>query len=378
MPSLLQPARLLPLFTATAMTLAVMLPATLLPQASAQNGGSITGQLQFAEGDYRVSVGDTLGLTVYNQPDLTSTGVVVRPDGMASFTGIGELLVAGKTVHQVTNMVSEELRELVKDPHVSLNVTDMKAPIVYLAGAVLHPGMLQSGSPSSLQSSSGTDTSHLQTQSGGSSTTTKMDFRLSSILSAAGGVTMDADLNNVVVTRDGAPFRNVNLWNMLRTGDASQDLMLQSGDSVYIPKLAEQALDDTSYKLLLNSTIGPRTFPIRIIGEIKNPGILDLVGTSPFLNSAIAKGGGYSPSANKRLVAIRRFTGETKFSTLFVDPNKFDFVLHPNDVIYISELKIYKTGRFAEEVSRILSPFNTLSSTAFSYALLKNNSNNRN
>lgn len=182
---------------------------------------------------------------------------------------------------------------------------------------------------------------------------------------------MEADLSRVKVTRgDGSEVIKVNLWNMLKHGSNAEDVVLQSGDSVEIPTLQAMALSDEEYTLLLSSSIGPGTFPVRVIGEVDKPGVYELDGTSPLLNSAIAKAGGYKPGANKKVIAIRRFSGETNLSTLHVDPNKMDFTLRPNDVVYITEQKIYKSGRYFENVAKILSPFTNASSAVLGYALL--------
>lgn len=340
----------------------VVLSTGFMPFAAAD---ALTGQLQFAEGTYRINVGDILSVNVYNQNDLSSTGILVRSDGNATFNGVGELHVAGKTVREATQLLESQVQELVREPRVSLTVSESKPPSVYLAGAVMRPGMLQNVAGSNTGS-----TTEGSTNNSSSGKASQIDFRLSSVLSAAGGVKLSADLANVMVSRNGEPFKTVNLWPMLKQGDNDADLMLQNGDSVYIPELPEQALDDATYRLLLTSAIGPKTFPVRIIGEVKTPGVYELNGTSPFLNSVIAKGGGYNYGANRKVVALRRFTGEEKFSTLTIDPSRNDFMLRPNDVIYVSEMKSYKAGRFSENVSKILSPFTNVASAFVGFALL--------
>jgi polysaccharide export outer membrane protein len=327
----------------------------------------LTGQLQFAEGTYRINVGDVLSVNVYNQSDLSSSGILVRSDGNASFNGVGELQVAGKTIREASQLLEGQVQELVKEPRVTLTVSESKPPSVYLAGAVMRPGMLQNLGGSA----AGGATAEGGNSSGGGKAN-QMDFRLSSVLSASGGVKLSADLANVMVSRNGQPFKTVNLWPMLKQGDTDADLMLQNGDSVYIPELPEQALDDATYRLLLTSAIGPKTFPVRIIGEIKTPGVYELSGASPFLNSVIAKGGGYNSGANRKVVALRRFTSEDKFSTLMIDPNHHDFMLRPNDVIYISELKSFQAGRYGENVSKIMSPFTSLTSAFIGLSILGN------
>lgn len=364
----------LPLTLSLAVLLAVFACLSMAPSARAS---SLTGQLQFAEGTYKINVGDLLSINVYNQPDLSHNSILVRADGNASFNGIGEVQVAGKTIREVTYLLESQMRELVREPRITLTVTESKPPTVYLAGAVIRPGMLQANgggnqSAPSLDSSTSTSSSSSSNNNsnGGSASTGRMDFRLSSVLAMGGGVKLNADLANVMITRDGMPYKTVNLWSLLKEGNNEADIMLQNGDSVYIPELPEQALDDETYNLLLSSSIGPRIFPVRIIGEVKNPGVYELNGQSPYLNSAIAKGGGYIPGANRKVVAVRRFTAKDKFATLTIDPNKHDFTLRPNDVIYISELKIYKAGRFGEAASRVLAPFTSAASTVFGFALL--------
>ena len=328
---------------------------------------TLSGRLQFAEGTYRINVGDVLSMNVYNQNDLSSAGILVRADGNASFNGLGELHVAGKTIREATELLESQVRELVREPRITLTVTESHPPSIYLAGAVMHPGMLQNYNSGSSAGSGDTSTS--TGNSGGKAN--QMDFRLSSVLAASGGVKLNADLANIMITRDGQAFKTVNLWTMLKQGDTENDLMLQNGDAVYIPELPEQALDDPTYRLLLTSAIGPKTFPVRVLGEVKTPGVYEMTGTSPFLNSLIAKGGGYNPGANKKVIALRRFTSEDKFSTLMINPTQHDFMLRPNDVIYVSELKTYQLGRYNDNVSKILSPFTNISSAFISFSLVR-------
>jgi polysaccharide export outer membrane protein len=331
---------------------------------------ALTGQLQFAEGTYRINVGDVLSVNVYNQTDLSSSGILVRSDGNATFNGVGEMHVAGKTIREASQLIESQVQELVRDPRISLTVSESKPPSVYLAGAVMRPGMLQNlGGSSSSGTTSESGSSASNTSSGGGKAN-QMDFRLSNVLSASGGVKLNADLANIMISRNGEAFKTVNLWPMLRQGDTDADLMLQNGDSVYIPELPDQALDDATYKLLLTSAIGPKTFPVRVLGEIKTPGVYELNGNSPYLNSVIAKSGGYNSGANRKVVALRRFTAEDKFSTLNIDPSRHDFVLRPNDVIYISELQAFKTGRYSENVAKIMSPFTSLTSAFIGLSIL--------
>jgi polysaccharide biosynthesis/export protein len=350
-------------------------------QANAESIPELRAQLNASQSVYRIAPGDSLSINVYNQGDLSGAGIVVRPDGYASFNGIGEVSVAGKTVQEVTNLLERRLKDLVREPIVSITVTDSRAPVIALSGAVMHPGVLQPGLFPISGSATSNDSSNMSSGSNGSSSNTisKMDYRLSSVLASAGGVQLSADLSNVQIMREGQPSLTTDLWKLIRNGDMTQDVMLQNGDTVYVPVLADNVLDDAAYQMLLRSGIGPRTFPVRVIGYAAHPGVYDLNGTSPYLDTAIAKAGGFNVGANRKKIALRRFSSETKFSTIAVDPNKTDFMLRPNDVIYVAELTSSKSGHFMENVSKILSPFTSVTSTILNYSILNRayNGNNK-
>ncbi|MBX2861693.1 MAG: polysaccharide biosynthesis/export family protein [Vampirovibrio sp.] len=346
-----------PTFQKLACLLAAVCLVILAPfQAHAE---ALQGSIEFTDGNYRVGAGDVLSVFVYHQKDLSQTGILVRPDGLASFNGIGEVEVAGRTVSELNKILTKELAELVISPRVSVNIDKMKPGTVFLAGAVTHPGMYQ-----------------LDPNAAGSKTDgaiSRSQLRLSNILSNAGGVKMSADLTKVQVRRGDTVVRTVDLWKLLQNGAGSSDVYLQSGDTVFVPQLPQMAMSDAQYELLLQSSIGPKSFPVRVIGEVKTPGVYRLQGDSPFLNSAVAKAGGYKESANQKVVAIRRFANENDMTTLFVDPQKLDVTLRPNDVLYISEAKVYKAGKFMDSVNRILSPFTSLGTTALGFSVVNGN-----
>ena len=54
-----------------------------------------------------------------------------------------------------------------------------------------------------------------------------------------------------------------------------------------------------------------------------------------------------------------------------INPTQHDFMLRPNDVIYVSELKTYQLGRYNDNVSKILSPFTNISSAFISFSLVR-------
>ena len=351
-----------PLAARLLLGLSMMLMAvfTLLAPAPAA-ADALIGSVSFTESSYQIGAGDVLAFHVYHQDDLNQGNILVRSDGMASFHSMGELMVRGRSIGDVQKLLEEHLSVLVKKPIVTVTVTQTKPGTIYLSGAVKRPGMYQLSTGNQNSATGPTNSGPIS----------RIDLRLSNILANAGGIKLSADLSQVQIKRQspaGEMMMSVNLWKMLKHGDSSQDVMLQSGDAIHIPPLPKMAMSDEDYDLVLNSSIGPATFPVRVLGELKKPGVYHVPGSSPYLNSAVALAEGYTAGANKKMIAIRRFTTTNDVTTLYVDPQKLDIVLRPNDIVYVSPQKIYKTGKFFENVSKILSPF---TNAAFSAGQLR-------
>jgi hypothetical protein len=146
------------------------------------------------------------------------------------------------------------------------------------------------------------------------------------------------------------------LWRLLKEGAIEEDVWINSGDHIHIPMLSRTALQDEDLQLLLKSSIGPKEFPVRVIGFVDKPGVVQMTGQTPYLNSALAMAGGFLPSANKRVVAVRRFTTDNAFYTFHVNVGKQDVMLRPNDVVFIAENGVHRVGRFGEQVAKAVSP----------------------
>lgn len=320
----------------------------------------LEGTIEINANGYHLGPGDVLKYEVYNQPNFSQDDILVLPDGTASFPRLREVHVEGKTVAEVREMLEDRLKYFIKLPEVTLTVRKTRPGTVYLVGAVMRPGMFQLTTDPEFNAQKG--------EPG----IARYDLSISNVLTTAGGVMLNADLAHVEVHHgDSGNVDYVNLWKVLKDGVVSEDVKVRSGDTIIVPP-SPTPISDEDYVTLLRSSIGPSVFPVRLLGQVNTPGVVDLPGTSPYLDSAIAKSGGFTLAANKKVVAIRRFTDQTHFTTLFISPDKYDFVLRPNDVVFVSENKVYLAGRFMDEATRILSPFASVAqSTFYSAAIFK-------
>ncbi|MGE0200247.1 MAG: polysaccharide biosynthesis/export family protein [Candidatus Melainabacteria bacterium] len=320
------------------------------------NAQDLSGKVIYSDA-YQIGPGDILSFDVYLSPDLSEPKIRVGEDGRASFRGIGEIDVQGMTIPELQARLTDKLSKIIRQPMITVGIVETKPGIVYLVGAFKNPGMYEFSTR----------------KEGNGEPLVRARMNLSNVLANAGGVKMEADLSHVEIRRaDGSDSRMVDYWAILRSGLSSDDLVLRDGDTVTIPSLSEEAgpmtasLDEDAYALLLNSPIGPKTIPVRVSGEIKNPGLYELEGTSPFLNSALTKAGGLEETSNKTRLEIRRNVGNGRLTSLFVDPSKMDITLRPNDQVIVSPKKLALVGAHGTMIRDILSPLSQITGPIFS------------
>jgi len=90
--------------------------------------------------NYRLGPEDELEIKVWDHEDLTRR-VRVGLDGHISFPFVGEINVKGLTVLELKKELERRLGDgYIIDPHVSINVTDVKSQRFFVVGKVQKPG----------------------------------------------------------------------------------------------------------------------------------------------------------------------------------------------------------------------------------------------
>jgi len=77
-------------------------------------------------GSYKIGVDDRVQVNVWRNPELTVI-VPVRPDGMISVPLIGDVPAGGKTPPELASLVKEKLSLFVRDPTVTVIVTELRS-----------------------------------------------------------------------------------------------------------------------------------------------------------------------------------------------------------------------------------------------------------
>lgn len=88
---------------------------------------------------YRVDTGDRVSVIVYQEPDLSVTGIRVNANGTISYPLLGDLRVSGLTSLEVRELVKERLLDgYLKKPDVTVSIDSYR--LYFIKGEVKRPG----------------------------------------------------------------------------------------------------------------------------------------------------------------------------------------------------------------------------------------------
>jgi polysaccharide biosynthesis/export protein len=239
---------------------------------------------------YTLGAGDQIDINVFDTPELSGVRVVA-PDGSLALPLVGRMMAAGRTTDGLASDLRERLSTWFKSPIVAVNINQFRSLRINVAGEVRRPGPLQMR-----------NVPHDNTRTAETNIAAATLPTLSTALVAAGGVTRDGDISQVMIKR-GDRVRTIDLWQGLTSENAPRDELLQDGDAVYIPKIASGSRIDP--RLIAKSTLAPTSVRVRVVGEVKKPGEIDVTPSST-ISSAVAIAGGPTDKARMEEVMLVR------------------------------------------------------------------------
>ncbi len=246
---------------------------------------------------YRLGAADELKVTVFNETALSGS-FRIDADGSIAYPLVGRIVVAGMTVRDIELAIGERLRNgYVREPRVSVEILQFRSRSVFIMGDVRTPGKYALEGDvtllevlalaGALTDSAGDEISIRRPKTPGSST----------------GPSLPQDSESAEVVR-------VSVTD-LQSGRLSSNLMLQDGDTIFVPGAAR----------------------IFVVGQVKSPGAYVLRGRLT-VQQAVALAGGFTERGSNRGIKIRRVEKPGQFKEVKVMLTDF---VEPNDTIIIRQ-----------------------------------------
>lgn len=301
-----------------------------------------TFQLNPEDSEYVLGPGDQLAIAVLGYDEFTDTKEVL-PDGTITVPVLGSVIADGHTLGSLTQDLTVRLNQLLVDPSVTISLIDRRELNITISGEVQRPGPVQLG--------------------------TEDSSTLGTALALAGGVTRNANIRQVVLTRQmpggAVSSTRVNLWDTIWTQGvdeaASEDagvpqIVLRDGDAVFIPTLTAE--DNLDQRLIAQSSLAPEEVRVRVVGEVVRPGEV-LVPPNSSVSSAVAIAGGPTGDASLKRVEFIRLNEEGVIESYDVDLRNLtdEFQIQEGDVVIVPERNSSSILNWA---GRILSPFGAM------------------
>jgi polysaccharide export outer membrane protein len=99
---------------------------------------------------YIIGPGDVITVAVLDSQDIPDKPMQVDPEGQIALPLVGRVEVAGKSVSALEKEITVRLRDYIRNPQVSVNVTTLGSRPVSVLGAVNAPGVYQLGGTKNL------------------------------------------------------------------------------------------------------------------------------------------------------------------------------------------------------------------------------------
>ena len=300
---------------------------------------------QSASEIYHLGPQDVLRIFVWGNPDLTPVintatatnvasspaGRTINESGNIFFPLVGEIHAAGLTVSEFRVILTQKLSKYIKDPQIDVDVAGFRSQKVFISGEVKAPGIIP---------------------------ITDQPLRITDAIGLAGGLTSEADLYSLVLTR-GKISASIDLDRIYYGGDTSANMLLQHGDILGVP-------DRQARKIFVLGEVGNANGVNQSRSYVMRRGRMSLA-------EVLSDGGGTNPfsSASNKVYVMRadengdpiiyHLSARDPVALVMAD----QFAMHPRDVVFVSPTDMTEIGRFIGQFFPLTSAIQTVKVTPF-------------
>lgn len=214
--------------------------------------------------EYVVGPGDELLIRTWGQVT-QNLHLTVDRSGSIYIPQVGEFRVAGLQFRQLEGFLKERLDRVYRNYDLNVNLGQLRSIQVFVTGEARRPGSYTVSSLSTLVNAA----------------------------FACGGPGPQGSLRHILLKRDGKAIADFDLYDLLRKGDKSKDVNLETGDVLYFPPAGPQ---------------------VAVVGSVNVPAIYELRGQES-IAEALQLAGGVSAAAETSTLEVERTQKQSEGAT---------------------------------------------------------------
>ncbi|MDP7591764.1 MAG: SLBB domain-containing protein [Litorilituus sp.] len=246
---------------------------------------------------YILGIGDSISIQVFGKENM-ELELAINREGKVVFPSHGPFAIAGLSFAEMKKLLSSKLKEKIIGVDVVIGMASLRSMRVFVLGDAYKPGPYTLSSLSSITHA----------------------------LFAAGGISSIGSLRNIQLKRAGKLVTTLDLYDLLIKGDSTNDLLLQSGDVVFIPPVSQK---------------------VTISGLVTRPAIYELASGDTF-SSVLNMAGGALPSAHLKYTELKRYSKNTYRRAVNIDlsdEQTIDDLVFGGDEIRVKQTEFLRTPK---------------------------------
>jgi polysaccharide export outer membrane protein len=237
--------------------------------------------------DYIIGPGDKISIQVFGKVK-DELELTVNREGQIVFPDHGPFTVSGLSFNEMKRLLTARIKEKVIGVDVVVGIASLRSMRIFVLGDAHKPGPYTLSSLSSITHA----------------------------IFAAGGISDIGSLRNIQLKRAGKLVTTLDLYDLLIKGDSRSDVLLQSGDVIFI---------------------APKGNTISVEGEVRRPAIYELSQDENF-NDVLEMSGGLLPTAFAKTTRVERYNQDSLRTVVNIDLTKTSDLAkeaHSGDAVFV-------------------------------------------